>query len=189
MPQQDKEVGVDLGLTDEEKQELHRIARTVIEKKTRGEEIPDFSASTEKLTELRGAFVSLYKKGMLRGCIGSINPEEQLYKVIEDMAESAAFRDPRFRPVDEEELPYLDLEISVLTPLERISDPEDVEVGRHGILIRKGLYSGLLLPQVATERDWDKITFLEQTCRKAGLEADAWKDEEAEIYVFSADVF
>jgi AmmeMemoRadiSam system protein A len=105
------------------------------------------------------------------------------------MAQAAAFRDPRFRPVEEEELPLLDLEISVLTPFEEIDDPEQIQVGLHGILIRKGYISGLLLPQVATERNWDRMTFLEEACRKAGLPRNAWKDPDTKIYVFSADVF
>jgi AmmeMemoRadiSam system protein A len=105
------------------------------------------------------------------------------------LAQAAAFRDPRFAPLLEEELPYLDLEISVLTPLTEIKDPEEIQVGVHGIFIRRGYRSGVLLPQVATERNWDRFTFLEETCRKAALPLDAWKDEETKIYVFSADVF
>lgn len=184
-----KDVGVDLGLSDEEKKELHRIARTVIENRTRKNPLPKYVPATEKLKENRGAFVCLYKKGMLRGCIGSLEADEPLHKTIEDMAQAAAFRDPRFAPVREEELPHLDLEISVLTPLQEINDPQEVQVGLHGILVRKGMWSGLLLPQVATERNWDRITFLRETCRKAGLPLDAWKDKETKIYVFSADVF
>ncbi|MBI4966071.1 MAG: AmmeMemoRadiSam system protein A [Desulfomonile tiedjei] len=184
-----KQVGVDLGLTDREKQELHRIARTVIESRCQGKSLPDTSPLTEKLAEGRGAFVCIYKQGMLRGCIGSLDASDPLYKTVEEMAQAAAFRDPRFRAVTEEELPYLNLEISVLTPMEEISNPEEVQVGRHGLMIRKGFFSGLLLPQVATERNWDRMTFLEETCRKAGLPRDAWKDRDAKIYVFSADVF
>jgi AmmeMemoRadiSam system protein A len=184
-----KEVGVDLGLTDEEKTELRRIARTVIEDKSKGREIPSFSSASEKLEEERGAFVTLYKRGILRGCIGSLEPCAPLYKTVERMAQAAAFEDPRFRPVTEEELPYLELEISALTPMEEVDDPEMIEVGRHGILIKKGFQSGLLLPQVAAERNWDRRTFLEETCRKAGLDKNAWLDDDTEIYVFSADVF
>ncbi|MEJ2717617.1 MAG: AmmeMemoRadiSam system protein A, partial [Deltaproteobacteria bacterium] len=128
-----KDVGVDLGLTDEEKNSLHRIARTVIEKKARGEQLPSFDVSEGKLGEKRGAFVCVYKQGMLRGCIGSLEASEPLATTVEEMAEAAAFRDPRFRPVTQDELPYLDLEISVLTPLQQISDPEEIEVGKHGI--------------------------------------------------------
>jgi AmmeMemoRadiSam system protein A len=126
---------------------------------------------------------------MLRGCIGSLDASDPLYLTVEEMAQAAAFRDPRFRPVSEDELPYLDLEISVLTPMREIDDQDEIEVGKHGIMIKKGRLSGLLLPQVASERNWDRITFLEETCRKAGLPRDAWKDKETKIYVFSADVF
>lgn len=184
-----KDVGVDLGLSDQDKTELHQIARTVIEKRVRKDALPNVKPSSEKLKENRGAFVCLYKKGMLRGCIGSLEADEPLHKTIEDMAQAAAFRDPRFAPVREEELPLLDLEISVLTPLTKIEDAEDIQVGLHGILIRRGTWSGLLLPQVASERNWDRVTFLQETCRKAGLPLDAWKDKETAIYVFSADVF
>lgn len=189
MSPQKKKVGVDLGLSDEEKKELHRVARTVIEKRARREQLPSFAANTEKLNEERGAFVCVYKQGMLRGCIGSLDARDPLIKTVEEMAQAAAFQDPRFRPVSADELPYLDLEISVLTPLEEVKSPEEIEVGKHGILIRKGYNSGLLLPQVATERDWDRVTFLQETCRKAGLPRDAWQDKDARIYVFSADVF
>jgi hypothetical protein len=112
-------VGVDLGLTEEERNELHQIAQTVIERKSRGESVPTFSPSSEKLKEGRGAFVCVYKKGMLRGCIGSLEGDTPLYRTVEEMAQAAAFRDPRFRPVTPDELPYLNLEISVLTPLQK----------------------------------------------------------------------
>jgi len=188
MPKKEN-VGVDLGLSDEDRAELHKIARAVIEQKSRGQSVPKFSPSSERLKEGRGAFVCVHKKGMLRGCIGSLEADTPLFETVKEMAEAAAFRDPRFRPVTEDELPYLDIELSVLTPLKKIEKPEEIEVGRHGILIRKGYYSGLLLPQVAAERDWDRLTFLRETCRKAGLPMDAWKETDAEIYVFSADVF
>jgi AmmeMemoRadiSam system protein A len=184
-----KQVGVDLGLTNEEKQELHHIARLAIETKTQGKSLPSVSPTTEKLKENRGAFVSLYKKKMLRGCIGSLEADYPLYKTVAEMSLAAAFRDPRFRPVTAEELPYLEVEISVLTPLQKIDNPEEIQVGLHGIMVRKGSRSGLLLPQVATERNWDRMTFLRETCRKAGLPSDAWKEKDTSIYVFSADVF
>jgi AmmeMemoRadiSam system protein A len=184
-----RDVGVDLGLTDEEKEELLRIAGTVIDKCSRGEKIPTFQPKTEKLKEERGAFVCIYKRGMLRGCIGSLVADEPLYENVAHMALAASCQDPRFSPVREDEVSDLNLEISVLTPLVEIQDPEDIEVGRDGIFIRQGYRSGLLLPQVATDRNWDRITFLEETCRKAGLHRDAWKEEGTQIYVFSADVF
>jgi len=105
------------------------------------------------------------------------------------MAAAAAFQDPRFPPVTKKELKDLDIEISVLTPFEQITDVNKIEVGKHGIYMERGFYSGLLLPQVATEYGWGRETFLEHTCRKAGLPPDAWKDKETRIYIFSADIF
>jgi len=185
----EKKVGVDLGLSEEEKRILHQIAKTVIENRTKGKPVPEFKIDSPLLKENWGAFVSLHKRGQLRGCIGYIEGRGPLHKTIEEMAEAAAFRDPRFSPVTERELPELDIEISVLTPLQRISDVNEIEVGKHGIYIKKGWYSGLLLPQVATEYGWDRKTFLEHTCQKAGLPSNAWKDKETEIYIFSADIF
>lgn len=189
MSTKSKEVGVDLGLNDDEKAELRRIARTVIEKRALCESLPPVTASGGKLEEKWGAFVSIYKQGMLRGCIGTLESSNPLTRTVEDMAQAAAFRDPRFRPIGPEELPYLELEISVLTPLREVDDPSEIQVGRDGILIRQGSFSGLLLPQVAAERNWDRETFLEETCRKAGLPRHAWKERNTKIYVFSADVF
>jgi AmmeMemoRadiSam system protein A len=189
MPSKQTKCGVDLGLTDAEKSELLRIAREAIVCRCQGKPVAECVPSTETLKELRGAFVSLHKKGMLRGCIGTLEARSPLWKCVEEMAQAAAFRDPRFRPVTADELPHLDLEISVLTPFTEIEDPEEIQVGLHGLLIRKGSQGGLLLPQVAAERDWDRITFLQETCRKAGLHPDAWKEKDTTICVFSADVF
>jgi hypothetical protein len=186
---EEKKVGVDLGLTEEEKRTLHQIAKTVIENKARGKAVPDFKIESTTLKENRGAFVTIQKRGQLRGCIGYIEGHGPLYKTIEEMAEAAAFRDPRFSPVKEKELPELDLEISVLTPLRKITNVNEIEVGKHGIYIKKGWFSGLLLPQVATEYGWDRQTFLEHTCQKAGLPSNAWKEKDTEIYIFSADIF
>jgi len=185
----EKKAGIDLGLSEDEKKTLHQIAKTVIENKTKGKPIPEFKIDSPVLKENRGAFVSLHKKGQLRGCIGYIEGKGPLHKTIEEMAEAAAFRDPRFSPVTEKELSELDIEISVLTPLKKITDVNEIEVGKHGIYIKKGWYSGLLLPQVATEYGWDRKTFLEHTCQKAGLPSGAWKDKDVEIYIFSADIF
>jgi AmmeMemoRadiSam system protein A len=185
----EKKVGVDLGLSEGEKKTLHHIAKTVIENMARGKPVPEFKVDTPILKENRGAFVTINKRGQLRGCIGYIEGHGPLYKTIEEMAEAAAFRDPRFNPVTEKELPDLEIEISVLTPLKRITDVNEIEVGKHGIYMKKGWYSGLLLPQVATEYGWDRQTFLEHTCQKAGLPTTAWKDKNAEIYIFSADIF
>ena len=178
------------GLKEEERRLLHHIARKAIEdvitQKHRSEPEPKIPPS---LMEKRGAFVTLKKHGQLRGCIGHIKGIKPLYKTVGEMAVAAAFNDPRFNPVTEAELSDLEIEISVLTPLRRIKDVEEIEVGKHGILIEKGFYSGLLLPQVATEYGWDRKTFLEHTCLKAGLPTDAWKDKDTMIYIFSAEVF
>lgn len=185
----EKKVGIDLGLSEEEKKTLHQIARTAIKNKIKGKSIPELKIDSPILKENRGAFVSLHKKGQLRGCIGYIEGRGPLHKTIEEMAEAAAFRDPRFAPVSEREMSELDIEISVLTPLKKITDVNEIEVGKHGIYIKKEWYSGLLLPQVAIEYGWDRKTFLEHTCRKAGLPSSAWKDKDVEIYIFSADIF
>jgi AmmeMemoRadiSam system protein B/AmmeMemoRadiSam system protein A len=186
---EEKKVGVDLGLNEEEKKTLHHIAKTVVENKARGKAVPEFKIESPILKENRGAFVTIQKKGQLRGCIGYIEGHGPLHKTIEEMAEAAAFRDPRFTPVKEKELSELEFEISVLTPLKRTKDVNEIEVGKHGIYIKKGWYSGLLLPQVATEYGWDRQAFLEHTCQKAGLPSNAWKEKDTEIYIFSADIF
>jgi AmmeMemoRadiSam system protein B/AmmeMemoRadiSam system protein A len=186
---EEKKVGVDLGLSEQDKKTLHHIAKTVIENKARGKVVPDFKIDSPILKENRGAFVTINKKGQLRGCIGYIEGRGPLHKTVEEMAEAAAFRDPRFTPVKEKELADLDIEISVLTPLKKMTEVREIEVGKHGIYIRKGWFSGLLLPQVATEYGWDRQTFLEHTCNKAGLPSHAWKDKDTEIYIFSADIF
>jgi AmmeMemoRadiSam system protein B/AmmeMemoRadiSam system protein A len=186
---EENKVGVDLGLNEEEKKTLHQIAKTVIENKAKGKAVPDFKVESPTLKENRGAFVTIHKRGQLRGCIGYIEGQGPLHKTIERMAEAAAFKDPRFTPVKENELPELELEISVLTPLKRITDVNEIQVGKHGIYIVKGMWAGLLLPQVATEYGWDRQTFLEHTCQKANLPSNAWKEKDTEIYIFSADIF
>ena len=135
-----------------------------------------------------GAFVTLKKKGALRGCIGHIVGHYPLAETISRMAVAAAFQDPRFPPVTRAEWPTIDMEISVMTPLKEITDTAAIEVGRHGIYIQKGDRSGLLLPQVATEYGWDRLTFLEQTCRKAGLRSGRLEGPRREdTYFFSAN--
>jgi len=181
--------GVDLGLTGDEKKTLHRIARSTIEAAVAGKPLPDIVPDTETLKEKRGAFVSLHRQGNLRGCIGYIVAEKPLCQTIKEMALAAAFQDPRFNPLTKDELQDLDIEISVLTPLQQISDINEIEVGRHGLMLLRGHHSGLLLPQVATEYGWDKETFLEHTCMKAGLPTDAWQDKDSKIFIFSADIF
>ena len=184
-----EKVGVDLGLNAEEKKTLHDIAHAVIWNMATSKPVPAFNITSERLKELRGAFVTVTKKGNLRGCIGHIRGTKPLYQTVEEMAAAAAFDDPRFSPITKDELKDLELEISVLTPFKQITDVKEIEVGKHGLYIQKGFYSGLLLPQVATEYKWDRDTFLEQTCRKAGLPSNAWKEKDIKIFIFSADIF
>nr|MBP7886610.1 AmmeMemoRadiSam system protein A [Candidatus Neomarinimicrobiota bacterium] len=143
----------------------------------------------ERLKVKRGAFVTLEKHHELRGCIGYILPIYPLYKTVIEMAKAAALDDPRFPPVSPSELKDITVEISVLTVPQKISDPSEIEVGKHGIIIKRGFNQGLLLPQVATDYGWDRETFLEHTCLKAGLPRDAWQDKNTEIQIFSAQVF
>lgn len=154
---------------------------------------PFLPEPTEAVLVLSGAFVTLHtvsgRARELRGCIGHIEARSSLYDTISSAAVSAAFQDFRFPPLTLAELPSVELEISVISPFERVSTPEDVEPGTHGLFIRLGGSSGLLLPQVASERKWDRDTFLAHTCRKAGLPPDAWRDPAAEISRFTAEVF
>lgn len=137
----------------------------------------------------RGAFVTLHKQGRLRGCIGNFISDEPLTDLIEDMAVAAASHDPRFPPIGRDELEQVDLEISVLSPLRRIEDVKEIQVGKHGIYIVSPRGRGVLLPQVATEYGWDRETFLDQTCVKAGLRPGCWRDPDTEILIFSAQIF
>jgi AmmeMemoRadiSam system protein A len=186
-------------LSDAEKKQLLAIAHKAIEERVRYDRPynarldPDFPGFTDQLEESCGSFVTLRKHGDLRGCIGLIEGVKPLYQAVQEMAVAAALQDPRFPPVQLEELRELELEISVLTPLHEISSLKEVEVGVHGLLIRKGVRSGLLLPQVATEHNWNLEEFIRNTCYKAGLNPESWKrhrrDPEMHIYIFSAQVF
>jgi len=178
-------------LNEEQRQRLLRLARTSIESTLDGRptevRADDYD---EDLRRPAGAFVTLRtKRGDLRGCIGSIRAMEPLYRAVATSAVSAAFRDPRFFPVRKDEMPQLDLEISVMGPIEPVRDVSEIEVGRDGLIISRGTFAGLLLPQVATEYGWDRQTFLDQTCVKAGLPPGAWRAEETRIEKFSAEVF
>lgn len=176
-------------LNKEEKNFLLDVARKSIDAAVKGKPVIEFEPPTERLKEPKGVFVTLNKNGNLRGCIGYIQAVKPLYKSVSEMAVSAALKDPRFPPVSEQEIPDLSIEVSVLTPLRKLEKPEDVKVGRDGIYIKRGISSGLLLPQVATEYGWDRETFLEQTCYKAGLPSKAYKDPDTEIYTFQALIF
>jgi len=186
---EEEKVGVDLGLSDKDKKVLKDIAKKTIDCKVKGEPLPEFKVDSEILKEKRGAFVTIEKHGNLRGCIGYIEAIKPLYITIQEMAEAAALKDPRFPPVTEEELKELEVEISVLTPLKRIKDIKEIKIGKHGLYMKRGYYSGLLLPQVATDYGWDTETFLKQTCHKAGMGLDCWKDSQTEVFIFSAEIF
>ncbi len=176
-------------LTEQEKKELLKIARTTIEHHITGKKVPEFKPITEKLKEHYGVFVTLKKKGQLRGCIGYVQGIKPLYQAVSDMAIAASTEDPRFPQVTANELKDITIEITVMTPLKRIKNINEIQVGKHGLVIKRGYYQGLLLPQVATEEGWDRETFLKHTCWKAGLPEDAWQDKETEIYIFSGTIF
>ena len=177
-------------LNEEEKKFVLDVARKTIIEHATNKKTPEFTSDNPKLTRKGGAFVTLHEKsGALRGCIGYVEPIKSLIQAVVDMAVACSSRDPRFRPVTADELPNLDIEVSVLTPLEETKDIEKISVGTHGLMIKKSGSSGLLLPQVATEYGWDRKEFLKQTCIKAGLDRDAWKKPDAKLYIFSAQVF
>ncbi|MCK4941634.1 AmmeMemoRadiSam system protein B [candidate division WOR-3 bacterium] len=187
--EEEMEVGVELGFGEQEKIKIKEIARASIEAAVRGERPPAPKDIPKKLKEPYGIFVTINKHGSLRGCIGRIIGDQPLYLSCQEMARAAALEDPRFPPVTQAELSDLEIEISVLTPLQKVKDKEEIVVGRDGLLIRKGMYSGLLLPQVAAEYGWNVNEFLAETCHKAGLPSDAYKSKDAEVYRFSAEVF
>jgi AmmeMemoRadiSam system protein B/AmmeMemoRadiSam system protein A len=177
-------------LTDQEKAELLAVARKSVESMIqKNEPYAPVSSASETLSREYGAFVTLTEGGALRGCIGYTSPVKPLSITVRDTAALAASRDPRFPPVTAEELPKLEYEISVLSPLRRVTDIEQIKVGRDGLLMKKGDSEGLLLPQVPVEQKWDRQTFLEQTCVKAGMERSCWKDENTDIFRFTAVVF
>jgi uncharacterized protein len=169
-----------------ERELLLRLAHDSIQAALEDREL-DLTPPSLHLAEPRGAFTTLHLHGKLRGCIGYVFPTDSLYKTVADTARAAGFDDPRFEPVTPAEAPELQVEISVLSPLQPIA-PDEVEVGRHGLIVTYGGRRGLLLPQVPVEWAWDRDTFLAQTCLKAGLPADAWQ-RGAELQGFTAEVF
>jgi AmmeMemoRadiSam system protein B/AmmeMemoRadiSam system protein A len=177
-------------LSEAEKSELLALARKSVEYvvQEKNPYQPPASASAT-LNQERGAFTTLKESGELRGCIGYTSAAKPLYITVRDTATLAAMRDPRFPQVSASELPKLEYEISVLSPLRRVTDVEQIKVGQHGLLMKNGDSEGLLLPQVPVEQKWDRQTFLEQTCRKAGMQSNCWVDEDTDIFSFTAVVF
>jgi len=175
-------------LTKPQRLRLLDIAREAILSKMSRGTIPEFAVDDPDLAVPGGAFVSLHIDGKLRGCIGTLYPEQPLIEAVATMAGEAATADPRFHPLSSRELRETDIEVSVLTPFVRVT-PEQVEPGRHGLYIVSGRRRGVLLPQVATQYRWDREEFLAQTCHKAGLPRDAWKDPDTILMAFEAQVF
>lgn len=176
-------------LNEQDRKELISIARNTLESYLSTGKVPKVNPARPALSERAGAFVSLHEGDELRGCIGQIEPDRELYKIVQSCALSAALDDPRFSPVTAEQLPSLNIEISVLTPMTRVASVEEIEVGKHGLYITLGAWRGLLLPQVATQYGWTREGFLSQTCRKAGLNENAWRDRPVAIHRFEAQVF
>lgn len=185
-------------LTDEEKRSLLALARdAIVEAVARAS--PSSSnehsqaVAAETLIPLAGinagVFVSLHINDVLRGCIGYLEALQPLPAAVQDTAKAAALRDPRFDPVREDELQDIDIEISVLMPLEIISSPDEIKIGRDGLMIRCGKQQGVLLPQVAVRAEFEPVSFIEHTCLKAGLPKDAWKLPQCEVFRFKAEVF
>jgi hypothetical protein len=176
-------------LSEQDRDELRRLARQAVAAAVYNASPPQTSGAPRSLRDRRGAFVTLKMNGELRGCIGHVEGHRPLVETVVQMATAAATRDPRFVPVTSTDLPDIEIEVSALTPLVRCDDPETIEVGRHGVVLVKGNRSGVLLPQVAAEHGWDRVTFLHQVCLKAGLPPEAWRDSAATLYVFEAEVF
>jgi AmmeMemoRadiSam system protein A len=177
-------------LDTKEKAALLAIARRTVERYIRTRSVPEVDPTTlsDALKSPCGAFVTLNKRGMLRGCIGRFDASEPLYKVVQEMAVAAATQDYRFKPVEEDEVKDLKIEISVLTPMRKISSIDEFQLGKHGIYIRKGFRSGTFLPQVAQETGWTKEEFLGHCAQdKAEIGWQGWKD--ADLYVYEALVF
>lgn len=189
----DKNMGKNNGmppLTEAQKKRLIEIAKSTIESYTRAKEISDVKEQDSRLLSAEGAFVTIRKYGRLRGCIGNVIGTGPLYLTVRNMAVAAAAKDPRFPPLKEEELADIDVEVSVLSVPWQIKNIDEFELGKHGVIVSRGDHSGLFLPQVAGETGWSKEEFLSYLCQeKAGLPADAWKDPETKIQVFTADVF
>jgi AmmeMemoRadiSam system protein A len=175
-----------------EQRYLLESARRTLESRCRGEPPTKFLPPGEftHLTECRGAFVSLHEETKLRGCVGRHTSDLPLYRLIPEMAVASGFQDPRFPPLRKEELERLEIEISVyLSDVVALDDPSEYQVGKHGIIFRKGGYTSTFLPHVAVEQGWDRETTLRYLCTKAGLPPDSWKDEEAEFAVYETQIF
>jgi len=172
----------------DERRQLIQIAREAIISFISTGSVPAREVKSEKLNAMYGCFVTIKMDGKLRGCIGNFVSDKPLHKLVQEMASAAATKDPRFYPMKKHDLENFSLEISVLSPLEKIASIDEIQVGTHGIYMERNVHRGVLLPQVATEHGWDRDTFLQQTALKAGMGKDDWK-ENTDIYIFVAEVF
>lgn len=178
-----------MSLSANEKNLLLKVARDTLLAHLAKKPLPPLPRPIGRLGEKAGAFVTLHKGDQLRGCIGNMVGQGPLVNTIQEMAIESSTHDPRFPPVTLDELLDISIEISVLSPLKKIKKVDEIEVGKHGIIMTHGWNRGVLLPQVATENNWDRETFLINTCHKAGLPPDAWKNPQTVIEIFSAEVF
>lgn len=177
-------------LSDEARAELLGLARGTLDAHFRREPPPRLASDrAATFGEPRGLFVTLHKGGRLRGCIGTLAPTGDLTRGVSEFALRAAFEDPRFAPLGERELPECRIEISVLTAPRPITSPDEIEIGRDGLILELGARRGLLLPQVATEWGFDRQRFLAEVSVKAGLPPEAWRRPEAKLFAFRAEVF
>ena len=177
-------------LNKEQRKKLLEIARRSIETYLKTGDRLKLTETDPVLKKEMGAFVTLHEHGKLRGCIGNIIGTQALYLTVRDMAVEAATGDPRFEPMKLPGLKNVEIEISALSPMEKVDSADTIELGVHGVMVRRGFNSGVFLPQVATETGWSKEEFLSYLCsQKAGLAADAWKDKGTELYIFTAEVF
>lgn len=182
-------MALETGLTVEEKTVLLRIARESVLAAVSGKSYSPGISKYDGLNRKAGAFVTLHERGELRGCIGYVEARLPISETVAQTAAKAAISDPRFNAVTPSETEDIELEISVLSPLKRVINTEEIIVGKHGVVIERGFYRGLLLPQVATENGWNREEFLRYTCMKAGLGEDCYNDAETQVYIFTADVF
>ena len=178
-----------LSFTAEQQRFLLTLARQALAAHLNGEDAMPVPDADPALQVVRGVFVTLHEAGQLRGCIGQVEAKHPLPALVQEMAIAAATRDPRFTPVTADALAVLHIELSVLSPPQPISDLASIEVGRHGLQISRGSRRGVLLPQVAKEWGWDRLEFVENACRKAGLPDEAYRDAETQIAIFTAEVF
>ena len=178
-------------MDEKDKKVLLQIARKSVESAVKGisNDQTQVEITSPELKEKSGAFVTLRTCGKLRGCIGRMVSDTPLHKLVSEMAASAATDDPRFNQIQPSELDDLEIDISVLSPLQKVENPLDFELGRHGVYVIKGTTTGCFLPQVATDTGWTKEEFLSQCCSvKAGLSSDVWKKGDVDVYIFTSEI-